>query len=53
MSVRSYSFHEERLSDRHIFKLPETAVMETLVSGSFKELVESAGLQGLKFRKVA
>lgn len=53
MSVDKYVFKDGCLNNRHIFKLPETAVQEVLVSEEFKQLVERSGLKGLMFRKVA
>ncbi len=49
MAIDSYAFKPKVLQGRHIFKLPETAPAETLVSGELKALVEKHKLKGLRF----
>jgi hypothetical protein len=44
--VREYVFHPERLQGATIFRIPQTP--RVLVTGTFKELVEAAGLRGIR-----
>ncbi len=52
MMVDSYAFKPGLLNGKHMFKLPETATIEVLVSGDFKELVERHRLTGLLFKEL-
>jgi hypothetical protein len=53
ISVQRYCLWPEILAGRHIFKLPQTAQNEVLVSDSFRSRVEEIGLTGLVFRRLA
>jgi hypothetical protein len=44
-----YTFHEEKLNGKLIFKLPETTDLEVYVTEDFKKLIEKEQLQGLFF----
>lgn len=50
--VVSYAFHEDSLSGRHVFKVPESQDLDVLVSERFKETVEQNKLKGLIFKPV-
>lgn len=58
-SISKYEFHEERIDEFSLFKIPETRITEILtVEGrggpetEFKPTVEMHGLKGLKFVKL-
>jgi hypothetical protein len=50
--VVSYAFHEDSLSGRHLFKVPESQDLDVLISERFKETVEQSKLKGLLFKAV-
>ncbi len=52
MAVDFYAFKPGLLRGKHVFKLPETARIEVLVSNDFKELVEKHCLTGLIFKEL-
>ena len=51
--VRAYTFAVVRTANKHFFKIPETSGPEVLVSDRFISAVESNGLKGLIFKKLA
>jgi len=53
MLVESYCFRDSCLTTQVIWKLPETASLEVLVSESFRRAVEKSQLQGLLLEKLA
>lgn len=46
-SIEKYSFFEDKLDGKMIFKLPETSDLEVYFTQGFKELVEAEKLKGL------
>jgi hypothetical protein len=48
-SIEKYSFFEENLEGKMIFKLPETSDLEAYVTEDFRVLVEDKKLKGLYF----
>lgn len=52
MAIERYAFKEDCIEGKHIFKIPETALQDVLVSDNFKSLVEENGLLGLEFKQV-
>jgi hypothetical protein len=50
--VEHYTFHPDRLTGKHFFKIPESAGLEVLVSDEFRQAVESHGLKGLVFQQL-
>ena len=51
-AVRDHAFRAEPLEGKHIFKTPQTAGLEVLVSDKFKEIVEANDLKGLQFKRL-
>lgn len=51
-SIQKYVFMEEKLHNKHLFKIPETLGLEVYVSDTFKKVVEDNGLEGLSFEKL-
>ncbi len=48
--VTKYSFHLDKIKDKHIFKLPLQSGAGLIVDAAFRDAVEKAGLRGLKFK---
>ena len=48
-AVYDYAFNKELLVGKHMFKTPQSAGLEVLVSDTFKATVETNGLRGLTF----
>lgn len=48
--VIKYSFHLDKIKDKHIFKLPLQSGAGLIVDAGFRDAVEKAGLRGLKFK---
>jgi hypothetical protein len=48
--IDSYIFKEELVKEKNIFWLPEA--YQTIVSDTFKDCVESSGLEGLAFEQI-
>ena len=52
MAIKRYAFKEGCIQGKHIFKIPETAGQDVLVSDKFKSLIEENSLLGLHFKQV-
>lgn len=50
--VTDYAFRYEMLEGKYIFKTPQSAGLEVLVTDAFKAIVESHKLKGALFRQV-
>lgn len=50
--VVCYAFADDRIRDKHLFKVPESCNVDTLVSEQFKKTVEQNALKGLTFEAV-
>ncbi|MGC9357759.1 MAG: imm11 family protein [Anaerolineae bacterium] len=53
MRVLRYSFHEERLADLTIFKIPEEPLKMVFVTRDFVRRVQNKGLTGFRFQLLA
>jgi hypothetical protein len=49
LTVRSYSFIEERVDGSFLFKVPQLVRTEIFATERFRSLVEDNGLTGLQF----
>lgn len=49
--IEAYSFREERIAERRIFRIPEEIMSRTFVDDVLKEAIERNALTGLIFSK--
>jgi hypothetical protein len=52
MHIEQYKFYEESLARRYIFRLPDWLSSRVYTLDSFKNIVESNGLRGFRFKQV-
>jgi acyl-CoA thioesterase len=52
IGFNKYAFHQEKVIDQHIFKIPEQLSSKVFVSDQLKELVETNRLKGFTFTEV-
>lgn len=53
MNVEQYAFHQEKIQDSVIFKLPQTPLMDVFVSERFISHFEHLDLKGMTFHQVS
>jgi hypothetical protein len=52
MDIDRHAFFPEKLKGIHIFKIPQSVLMDVFITDTFVDIVKTAGLKGFEFRPV-